>query len=252
MSTESAPGGLWPEGYARVILDRVDSTMAEAARLAPNLACPTWVMARHQTAARGRRGKVWEHPAGNLAATLIYKPDVTTAEAAKRSFMAANALYETLAIYIDRYRLSLKWPNDVLLNGGKVAGILLESAGRGPFVDWLSIGVGVNLTDVPTGLTGPFPPVSLKGEGGPEVTPEDFLTVLAGNFATQEGKLSAFGFTRIREDWLRHAARLGEVITARTGKDVIKGIFDTVDEDGNLVLITGMGPRAIPAADVFF
>ena len=226
--------------------------MAEAARLAPNLACPTWVMARHQTAARGRRGKVWEHPAGNLAATLIYKPDVTTAEAAKRSFMAANALYETLAIYIDRYRLSLKWPNDVLLNGGKVAGILLESAGRGPFVDWLSIGVGVNLTDVPTGLTGPFPPVSLLGEGGPEVTPEDFLTVLAGNFATQEGKLSAFGFTRIREDWLRHAARLGEVITARTGKDVIKGIFDTVDEDGNLVLITGMGPRAIPAADVFF
>jgi BirA family transcriptional regulator, biotin operon repressor / biotin---[acetyl-CoA-carboxylase] ligase len=226
--------------------------MAEAARMAPNLACPTWVMARAQTAARGRRGKVWVQPAGNLAATLIYKPDVTAPEAAKRSFMAANALYETFAIYVDRYRLSLKWPNDVLLNGGKVAGILLESAGRGPFVDWLSVGVGVNLVAAPTGLVGPFPPVSLLGEGGPQVTPEDFLTVLAGNFATQEGKLAAFGFTRIREDWLRHAARLGEVITARTGKDVIKGIFDTVDDDGNLVLITGMGPRAISAADVFF
>ncbi len=252
MSTEGAPGGLWPAGYARVILDQVDSTMAEAARRAPALAAPTWIMARQQTAARGRRGKVWEQPPGNLAATLICKPDVTAPEAAKRSFMAANALYETLAIYIDRYALSLKWPNDVLLNGGKVAGILLESAGRGPFVDWLSIGVGVNLAAVPAGLSGPFPPVSLRGEGGERVAPEEFLTVLAGNYATQEGKLAALGFARIREDWLRHAARLGEVITARTGKDVIKGIFDTVDDDGNLILITGMGPRAIPAADVFF
>ena len=128
---------------------------------------------------------------------------------------------------------------------------LLESAGRGPFVDWLSVGIGVNLQAVPDGITGPFPPVSLKGEGGADVTAQDFLTTLAGNYATQELKLSALGFARIREDWLRHAAKLGEVITARTGKDVIKGIFDTVDEDGNLVLITGMGPRAIPAADVF-
>jgi BirA family transcriptional regulator, biotin operon repressor / biotin---[acetyl-CoA-carboxylase] ligase len=226
--------------------------MAEASRRAADLRMPTWIMAHIQTAARGRRGKVWEQPAGNLAATLIYKPDVTAPEAAKRSFMAAIALYETLAIYIDRTMLSLKWPNDVLLNGGKVAGILLESAGRGPFVDWLSVGVGVNLAMVPAGISGPFPPVSLIGEGGQAVSPEDFLTVLAGNYATQEAKLATFGFARIREDWLRHAARIGEVITARTGKDVVKGIFDTVDEDGNLVLITGMGPRAIPAADVFF
>ncbi len=226
--------------------------MAEAARRAADLAAPTWIMAREQTAARGRRGKVWVQPPGNLAATLIYKPDVTAQEAAKRSFLAANALFETLAIYVDRYALALKWPNDVLLNGGKVAGILLESAGRGPFVDWLSVGVGVNIAAVPEGLTGSFPPVSLIGAGGQAVSPEDFLTVLASNFATQEGKLAALGFARIREDWLRHAAKLGEVITARTGKDVIQGIFDTVDEDGNLVLITGMGPRAIPAADVYF
>ena len=226
--------------------------MAEAARRADGLHGPTWIMAREQTAARGRRGRPWLHPAGNLAATLIYKPEATAAEAAKRSFLAANALFETLAMYVDRTALSLKWPNDVLLNGGKVAGILLESAGRGPFVDWLSVGFGVNLQAVPEGLTSPFPPTSLRGAGGQDVTPEDFLTVLASNYATQEGKLSALGFARIREDWLRNAAKLGEVITARTGQDVIKGIFDTVDEDGALVLITGMGPRAIPAADVFF
>lgn len=236
-----------------MILDAVDSTMAEATRRAPGLNRPTWIMARHQTAARGRRGRGWAHPAGNLAATLIYRPYATPAEAAKRSFLAANALYETLAIYVDRSALALKWPNDVLLNGGKVAGILLESSGSGNYVEWLSVGIGVNLQEVPKGvLNAAFPPVSLAGVDGVSVTPEAFLTVLAGHYATQEGKLARFGFGRIREDWLNNAARLGEVITARTGRDEVSGVFDTIDRDGNLVLITAKGPQAIPAADVFF
>ncbi len=243
----------WPAGYARVILDSVDSTMSEAARRAPGIDRPTWIMAHRQTAARGRRGRAWAHPEGNLAATLIYRPYATPPEAARRSFLAANALFETLAIYVERSRLSLKWPNDVLLNGGKVAGILLESAGQGPYVDWLSVGVGVNLRAAPAGIVAAaFPPVSLAGEGGADVGPEEFLTVLAGHYATQEGKLDQFGFARIREDWLRHAARLGETITADTGRDRFTGVFDTIDRDGNLVLITAVGPQAIPAADIFF
>ncbi len=246
------PPGLWPEGYARVILDVVDSTMAEAARRSRDLDGPTWIMARQQTAARGRRGRVWQHPAGNLAATLIYKPWATVPDAAKRSFLAANALFEALALFADRSLLSLKWPNDVLLNGGKVAGILLESAGRGPLVDWLAVGIGVNLTNLPDGVAGGFRPVSLTGEGGASVSPEDFLTVLASAYATQEAKLEALGFQRIREDWLRHAAKLGETITARTMREESTGIFDTVDMDGNLVLITATGPQSIPAADVYF
>ncbi len=253
MSTDGdIPPGLWPEAYDCVILDEVDSTMAEASRRARDIARPTWIMAYRQTAARGRRGRKWAQPAGNLAATLIYKPWATTHEAAKRSFLAANALFETLALFIDRTQLALKWPNDVLLKGGKVAGILLESSGRGPVVDWLSIGIGVNLTSVPAGVVGPFMPISLSGAGGATVTPEDFLTVLASNFATQEAKLEAFGFPRIREDWLRHAAKLGEIITARTSREDITGVFDTVDLDGNLILNTPKGPQAIPAADVFF
>lgn len=252
MSTEADPGPPWPEGYAKVILASVDSTMAEAARRAPDLTGPTWIMARQQTEARGRRGRAWVQPEGNLGATLIYKPYATAPEAAKRSFLAANALFESLALYIDRTRLSLKWPNDVLLNGGKVAGILLESAGRGPFVDWLSVGFGVNLRAVPAGVGGDFAPVSLLGEGGTAVEAAEFLAVLASSYATQEAKLEAMGFQRIREDWLRHAARLGETITARTGQAAITGIFDTVDMDGNLILMTAEGPKAIPAADVFF
>ncbi len=227
--------------------------MAEASRRADLIDRPTWIMARHQTAARGRRGRTWAHPAGNLAATLIYKPEATAAEAARRSFLAANALFETLAIYIDRTKLALKWPNDVLLNGGKVAGILLESAGRGPFIDWLSVGIGVNLVSVPAAVTGAaFAPVSLLGEGGESVAPDVFLTTLASTYATQEAKLDALGFKRIREDWLRHAARLGEEITARTGTDEVTGIFSSIDDDGNLILVTATGRRAIPAADVFF
>jgi len=210
-------------------------------------------MARHQTAARGRRGRVWKVPPGNLSATLIYKPEATAAEAAKRSFLAANALYQALSIYVPAEKLALKWPNDVLLAGGKVAGILLESSGRGPFVDWLSIGIGVNLAHVPDGVeNADFPPTSLAAAGGETVDPAEFLSTLADAYATQEAKLMRLGFDRIREDFMHKAARLGEVITARTAKEEVTGIFDSIDRDGSLVLITGTGPRAIPAADVYF
>ncbi|MDC1399307.1 biotin--[acetyl-CoA-carboxylase] ligase [Yoonia sp.] len=253
MSTKDNGHGHWPEGYARVVLDSVDSTMSEAARRAPNIDRPTWIIAKTQTSARGRRGRPWVVPEGNLNATLIMRPEATALEAAKRSFLAANALYQALAIYVPSEKLSLKWPNDVLLSGGKVAGILLESSGQGPFVDWLSIGVGVNLKHTPEGVTeASFAPTSLMAAGGWEVEPLDFLATLADAYATQEAKLLRLGFGRIREDWLSQAARLGEVITARTGREDVTGIFDSIDKDGNLVLITGTGPRAISAADIFF
>lgn len=226
--------------------------MAEAARRARDLERPTWIMARTQTAARGRRGRKWIVPEGNLNATLVFRPEATAAEAAKRSFLAANALYQALAIYVPAEKLALKWPNDVLLSGGKVGGILLESSGQGPFVDWLSIGIGVNLRHRPLGMTdAPFPPTSVS-DGGGDVGPLAFLSTLADAYATQEAKLLRFGFARIRDDWLANAARLGEVITARTAREDVTGIFDSIDRDGNLVLITGTGPRAISAADVFF
>ena len=253
MSTEPGSGSVWPEGYDRLILDEVDSTMAEAARRVGSLAGPTWLLAHRQTAARGRRGRGWAQPEGSFAATLVYRPEATPAEAAKRSFLAANALFETLAIYVDRTALALKWPNDVLLNQGKVAGILLESAGAGPFVDWLSVGFGVNLREAPPDMAGAaLRPVGLFDQGGEAVTAEEFLTVLATNYATQEGILAELGFARLREEWLRHAARLGEVITARTPREEVTGVFDTIDAEGNLVLLTESGPRPIPAADVFF
>lgn len=236
-----------------MVLDSVDSTMAEAARRAADIDRPTWIVAKTQTAGRGRRGRAWVSPPGNLTATLVFHPQATPAEAAKRSFLAANALYQALSIYVPATSLSLKWPNDVLLSGGKVAGILLESSGQGPFVDWLSVGIGVNLKHTPEGVKdAAFPPTSVFEETEVDIAPMDFLSTLADAYATQEAKLMRLGFDRIRDDWLSKAARLGELITARTGREEITGIFDSIDRDGNLVLITGTGPRAISAADVFF
>ena len=243
----------WPEGTDRVILDEVDSTMSEAARRAPGLLRPTWIMAHRQTNARGRRGRTWENPGGNFAATFLFRPGCAAAEAALRSFSAANALFEALALFIDRDSLAQKWPNDVLLKGGKVAGILLESSGTQAGVDWLAIGFGVNLTHAPKGIEhSGFPPICLKEAGGEVPSPEALLSVLAMNMATEERLFATLGFSPIRTRWLREAARLGEEITARTAKGEVTGRFETIDDEGQLVLLSSKGQVAIPAGDVFF
>lgn len=227
--------------------------MTEAARRAASLTSPTWIMARVQTNARGRRGRDWRTATGNLSTTLLFKPACSHAQAAQRSFLAANALYNALALFVPAAHLSLKWPNDVLLNGGKVAGILLETSGYGAVVDYLSVGFGVNLAATPEGITdAAFAPTSLKSAGGWDVSPDDFLTALATSYVAQEDRLATIGFAQIRADWLANAAKLGEVITARTSQTEITGIFDTIDADGNLVLITQAGAQVIPAADIYF
>ncbi len=258
MSTDTAPRAadiVWPEGYDRVSLDVTDSTMSEARRRAPALRRPTWIMARRQTAPHGRRGRAWINPEGNLAATLVIRPGGEARRAALRSFIAALALHRTLAQHIDRQRLMLKWPNDVLLDGGKVAGILLETTGQGGRPDWLAIGIGVNLLTAPGTAEvepGAVAPVSLAGQGGAAVAPEAFLSGLAQHFAALEQSFQDAGFDPIRALWLRDAARLGQVITARLPREEITGTFVTIDSDGQLILRSATGPRVIAAADVYF
>lgn len=242
-----------PTGYDRLIFDELDSTNAHAARIAADLDRPTWICAHHQTAARGRQGRAWVNPKGNLAATLLIKPAGPLSDVALRSFLAANAVYQALLPYAGARNLALKWPNDVLLSGDKVAGILLESTGTANGVDWLAIGIGVNLVQAP-GEVGDaaFHPVSLRESCGAEVSAVEFLTALAHAYAAQEAKFLSHGFAPIRDEWLSHAARLGETITARSSRSEISGIFDTVDDAGNLILRNDAGPVSIAAADVFF
>jgi BirA family biotin operon repressor/biotin-[acetyl-CoA-carboxylase] ligase len=238
----------WPEGYGLRSLASVESTMAEAARLAPSLAGPEWILALSQTAGRGRRGRAWAMPPGNFAASLALRPDMPPDRAALFSFVAALALHDVLAALTDR-PLALKWPNDVLLDGGKVAGILLESAGIAGRLDRLVVGIGVNLATAPVQVEdGALPPVAL----GLDLPPEAFLDRLAPAFAAREAEFRRDGFTPIRAAWLARAARLGQPIVARTGRDTRSGVFQDVDPTGALVLGTPGGAQLVAAADVFF
>lgn len=245
----------WPHGYAHLALGEVGSTLDEAARRFPELAGPTWITATHQSAARGRRGRAWVHPAGNFAATLVLPVDAPET-AALRSFTASLALHDALVTLTGRPEpLALKWPNDVLLNGGKLAGILLESLIAGGRIAGIAIGIGVNLAEAPGAgevEPGALRPVALAGETGARVTPEAFLAALAPAYAHWEHQFATFGFAPVRRAWLARAARLGEVITARLPGEEITGTFREVDEGGRLVLETPQGPRRIAAGDIFF
>lgn len=249
----SAKGGL---GAGRIVLPEIDSTNAEGFRRAATLAGPTWILAGLQTAGRGRRARPWTSPLGNFHGTLVLKPHEPPETVALRSFAAALALRDALAELTGLPgSLALKWPNDVLLNGGKLAGILLESQGLTGPDPVLCIGIGVNLIAAPDASqveAGAVPPVSLLAETGLRITPEAFLDALAPAYARWEATLCGEGFGPLRAAWLSHAARLGETIRARTGQDSREGVFEGIDETGNLILRTPQATLAIPAAEVFF
>jgi len=195
-------------------------------------------------------------PRGNFAATLVYRPSEPPVQVALRSFVAALALQDAFVAATGRPdAFKLKWPNDVLLNGGKVAGILLESAGGSAGVTHLSIGIGVNLAEAPpaTALEAQaVPAVSLREETGIDIAPEAFLGLLAPAFARYEQQFTTYGFEPIRRAWLANAARLGQPIRARTGTRDTQGTFRDVDGEGNLILDTPQGRASITAADIFF
>ena len=240
----------WPAGIGREIHDSLDSTNAEALRrAAAGETGPLWIMAREQTAARGRRGRAWASPAGNFGATLLMRPP---GDRALRSFVAALGLHDAMVAVTGRPELfALKWPNDVLLSGGKLAGILLEAVNGGA----LAIGIGVNLASAPDPDSlepGAVPPVSLRAATGLAVAPEDLLDHLAPALAGWEDRLADEGFAPLRAAWLARAIRLGETITARLPNRTLTGRFETIDPTGALVLGTAEGRVILPAAEVTF
>jgi BirA family transcriptional regulator, biotin operon repressor / biotin---[acetyl-CoA-carboxylase] ligase len=243
-------------GAGRIALPEIDSTNAEGFRRAASLDRPTWIVAGLQTAGRGRRARPWTSPQGNFHGTLVLKPQEPPETVALRSFAAALALRDAFVQLTGiPASFALKWPNDVLCNGGKIAGILLESQGLNGPDPVLCIGIGVNLIAAPDAAqveAGAVPPVSLLQETGLRVTPEAFLDALAPAYAAWEARFTADGFAPLRTAWLSHAARLGQPIRARTGSETREGTFQTIDATGNLILRTQAGTLAIPAAEVFF
>jgi BirA family biotin operon repressor/biotin-[acetyl-CoA-carboxylase] ligase len=262
LSGNAGAGALWPAQYGRVELATIDSTNAEAMRRAPEWTGPCWFVAKKQTAGRGRRARAWDSPRGNLYATLLMHPSEPPQTVALRSFVAALALREALVTSgVAPGDLALKWPNDVLLDGGKVAGILLESQSAastvpgGARVAALAIGIGVNLIGHPEAAAvepGAVVPVSVLSKTGVRVEAAEFLTALAVAYDRWEQVFATTGFAPIRTEWLAHAARLGTMIRARTGMQDRSGVFETIDTEGNLLLRMAEGVVAIPAAEVFF
>lgn len=271
----------WPASVGRLILDEAGSTNDEAARLLEAGEGPAWVLARRQVAGRGRQGRAWTDPPGNFAASLALPSAEPPARLALRSFVAALALREALEAVTGLPspapvqgdagqgdtgqgdtgrgdtgrggRLSLKWPNDVLLDGGKLAGILLET--RGGARPGLVVGIGVNLAAAPPAALleeGALSPVSLAAATGLRVAPEALLDALAPAFARREAVLAAQGFAPLRAEWLCHAAHLGRPIRARLPGAVHEGLFEGLDAEGRLLLREATGLRPIPAAEVHF
>lgn len=241
-----------PPFFTLVALDRIDSTNEEAHRRARSGAPEgTLVWAREQTGGRGRRGRAWSSPPGNLYVSLLLRPAVPPAEAAQLGFVAAVAMAETLCACLPGERqLRVKWPNDLLIDGAKVAGILPEAEAAGASVAALVLGMGINLASHPANT--PYPATSL-GAAGADVAIEALLESLAGHLHLWYRRWQEAGFAPIRARWLDFAAGLGQAIEVRLEAATLKGRFAALDASGALDLeLADGGHRLVSAGDVFY
>ena len=240
----------WPAGYRRKDYVELDSTNEEARRLAlAGEAAPLWITAARQTAGRGRRGRAWDTAAGNLATTLLLRPQASPAVTGQLSFAAALAAAEMVQHVAPDAAVTVKWPNDVLAEGRKIAGILLEGAWDAQG-SWLAVGIGINLAHHPEGTE--FPATSLPQLGIAAPSCEAALTVLAARFSHWYDAWMEKGFETLRAAWLKRASGLGAPITARLPNETRQGVFEGIDASGSLLLKETTGVRAIAAGEVFF
>jgi BirA family biotin operon repressor/biotin-[acetyl-CoA-carboxylase] ligase len=240
-----------PDGYDLINLDEIDSTNEHARRLiGQGLSGPTWICARSQTAGRGRQGHSWISDTGNLFCTLALAVDRAPAEAANLSFVAALAIARFLENYVDTSLIGLKWPNDVLIEEQKVSGILLEAQDKDSVL-WVAIGIGINLAEAPKDL--PYPAVALSDMTSKAPDFEGAMAALAVAFHHWLDIWREEGFDPIRRAWLDTAVRLNTEIQVRLPQETITGIFESINEKGELVLVLSDNKkRIISAGEVYF
>ena len=239
--------------FELVAVEETDSTNEEAKRRARAGAREgTLIWSEKQSGGKGRQGRSWVSPPGNLYMSVILKPNRPPAEAAQLSFVSALAVGEALmALASDHTRLSYKWPNDVLLEGRKVSGILLESdGGVDGHLAWLVLGIGVNVASSPRNLS--FEATDLAACGA-DVSAADVLSAVSEAFLTALQRWQTEGFGPIRERWLSRAANLGEMIEVHLPAETIQGRFEGLDDSGALLLGgADQSVRRISAGDVYF
>jgi BirA family transcriptional regulator, biotin operon repressor / biotin---[acetyl-CoA-carboxylase] ligase len=241
-----------PAAYRVIAYETVGSTNDTARQLAREGALDgTCVWALEQTAGRGRRGRFWSSPRGNLYASLILRPACPPGRAAQLGFAAALAVSDALRDLVpDLGPPACKWPNDVLIAGKKVAGILLESemGDRGNLA-FLVIGVGINLVSAPADAE--YPANAIAGAGRTAPPPGVALAAFCRHFEAWTRRWCAQGFAPLREFWLARAVSLGEEIRVRLESGSLQGKFIDIDHEGALLLETEGEWRRVSAGDVF-
>jgi len=239
-------------GYRLIIRDEVGSTMEEARRaLDQGEPGKLWIVARSQNAGRGRHGRQWGSPPGNLYSSLLLTDPCEPALAPQVGFVVGLALHDAAAKLLGPAAsgLKLKWPNDLLLDRAKTSGLLLEGESRAGRLNVI-VGCGVNIASCPSET--PYPATFLKALA-PQSSVETMLTGLSDAFAQRFAVWSQpGGFGPIRAAWLERAAFLGETITIRLPEGPLAGRFSGLDASGRLELETETGRRIIDAGDLFF
>ena len=239
-----------------IVFDDLDSTNAEARRRAEaGERGAVWLLARRQSAGRGRRGRSWDAGQANLTATLLITLDKPPQEAAQLAFIAALAVGRMADAYVPPSLIGFKWPNDILIEGRKAAGMLIESGAAPGGGLWLAVGIGVNLADFPTDVERPA--TALKNHLSHNVirapTQDEALERLSTAFDDLLRQWLSDGFGPIREAWLARAVGLGGPCSARLANETIDGTAEGLDADGALLLRLRSGAlRRITAGDVFF
>jgi BirA family biotin operon repressor/biotin-[acetyl-CoA-carboxylase] ligase len=248
-------------GYRLASFDQIGSTNAEAmSRARDGERGPIWFVTSEQTAGRGRRHRPWIAPRGNLASSILEVTEVSPAVAATLGFAAGLALeaaLRTISVEAalrsdgsDQLRFGLKWPNDVLAGGQKLAGILLEAEALQNELA-VVVGIGTNVVAAPEGT--PTPATSLNALGI-QIGAEELFKALSDAWVEFRGIWDhGRGFAEIRTQWLQRAAGLGERVAIQTGSATLEGTFDTIDETGCLIVRTGEGKRvSVAAGEVHF
>jgi len=232
-----------PDGWTLVVLDSVGSTNDEAARLAEAGATEgTVVWAREQTGGRGRRGRNWASPVGNLYSSTVLRPDCPAPRATELGFVAALAVADVVPTGRET---RVKWPNDVMVDGGKVAGILLESSiGQGGLAEHVVAGIGINVGFAPQLPEMRYPGAALGGSV--EAALERLTQALARRLAEWRQQ----GFATVRAAWLAKAGPLGADVDVRLGEELVRGRFAGLDGEGALLLDTTAGPRKIVSGEL--
>jgi BirA family biotin operon repressor/biotin-[acetyl-CoA-carboxylase] ligase len=236
--------------------EELDSTNAEARRRAvAGERGPVWLMARRQTAGVGRRGRAWDGGEGNLTATLLLTLDKPPMEVSQLAFVAGLAAWTAITAYVPAGAVTLKWPNDVLIQGHKACGMLIESGPAAADGTWAAVGIGLNLASYPEAVERPATSVAdhLSGDMLGVPSPDQALAVLAETFDVTLQLWLSKGFEPIREAWLARAEGLGGPCTARLERETVAGVAEGLDADGALLLrLPGGMLRRITAGDVFF